>query len=172
MNYQTLIFVVGVAVLAAFGLDKTVVVSKQSAPVEIVRVAPSEPDHVRVVSGRAHITDGDTLRIGKTRVRFDGIAAPEKNDSGGRASTDNLRQLINGTTIECRLTGAKSYKRHIGTCYVNGRNLSELQVASGNALDCPRFSNGRYAGAEAKAKAKNKGHNLSAIYDLPTYCNQ
>lgn len=168
MNYQTLIFIAGVAVLAAFSLDKSIVVSKQSAPVETVSVAPSKPDQFRVVAGKAHITDGDTLRIGKTRVRFDGIAAPEKKDRGGQASTANLKRLIGGSKIECRLTGAKSYKRYIGTCYVNGRNLSELQVASGHALDCPRFSNGRYAGVEATAK--NSGHNLGAIYDLPSYC--
>lgn len=170
VNYQTLILIAGVAILAAYGLDKSVVISERSAPVETVSVSPSEPDQFRVVSGRAHITDGDTIRIGKTRVRFDGIAAPEKNDRGGRASTSNLKRLIDGMTVECRLTGAKSYKRYIGTCYANDRNLSELQVASGHALDCPRFSNGRYAGAEATAK--NQGHNLSAIYDLPSYCNR
>lgn len=170
MNYQTIFFVTGIAVLAAFTLDKTIVVSEPSASVETVRVAPSEPNYVRVVSGKAHITDGDTLRIGKTRVRFDGIAAPEKNDRGGQASTANLKRLIDSMTVECRLTGAKSYKRYIGTCYVNGRDLSELQVVSGHALDCPRFSNGRYAGAEATAK--NNGHNLAVIYDLPSYCSR
>lgn len=122
----------------------------------------------RVVSGKAYIVDGDTLRIGKTKVRFDGVAAAERHTADGKAATAHLKSLTVGKTVVCRLTGAKSYKRHIGTCFVGNINLLEQMTLDGFSRDCPRYSNGRYAHAEAKAQ--RNGHDLSRTYKLPKYC--
>jgi len=43
-----------------------------------------------------------------------------------------------------------------------------MQVRAGHACNCPAFSGGRYAAAEAEARAA--GNDLSRIYDLPDYC--
>lgn len=182
MNNQIYFLFAGMTIFAAFSMDKSIEIINSSPPANTVSLEPSSssssnsgrsssgPTSGRVISGRAVITDGDTLRIGNTRVRFNGIAAPERNDRGGQASTANLRRLINGAKVECQLTGAKSYKRFIGTCYVNNRDLSKQQVASGHALDCARYSGGRYAAAENSAIGK--GRNLGNIYKRPSYCRR
>lgn len=41
----------------------------------LLLAAPAVAD---IVTGRAYITDGDTIRIGDTRVRLFGLDAPER----------------------------------------------------------------------------------------------
>jgi endonuclease YncB( thermonuclease family) len=47
--------------------------------------------------------------------------------------------------------------RHIGTCFVGGENLSAAVIAAGHALDCERYSGGRYKHLETQvAKSRFK----------------
>ena len=46
--------------------------------------------------------------------------------------------------MTCRLNGEKSYDRYIGICYVGEYDLAASVIATGNALDCARYSGGRY----------------------------
>jgi endonuclease YncB( thermonuclease family) len=131
-----------------------------------------------VLSGIAVAKDGDGVLFGQVEIRLQGIAAPEwnkrKRDPGGEASVKNLHTLINGRPLRCELdgttTGPKSRYRPAGICFLeDGRDIGMVQVLGGFARDCPRNSNGRYAAAEQRARAA--GHDLSAIYALPGYCN-
>lgn len=63
---------------------------------------------------------------------------------------------------------ARARGRPVAVCWVDGRDVGELQVLAGHARDCPRFSEGRYSAAEAEAI--DGGHILRAIYPLPSYC--
>lgn len=90
------------------------------------------------------VVDGDTLRCGSTRVRLSGIDAPELpgHCRPGRdctpgdpyASTDNLRQLIGGGSIDCRQTDIDDYGRVVALCSAAGRDLSCEQVRGGFAV--------------------------------------
>lgn len=117
----------------------------------------------KILQGPARIIDGDTLAIGSTRVRLEGLAAPELNEPGGYNSRLRLIRITQNKRVDCRLTGAKSYRREIGVCYVDGKDVAVEMVNSGNARDCPRFSEGRYAKYETF---------LSRNFSLPRYCNQ
>lgn len=90
------------------------------------------------------VVDGDTLRCGATRIRLQGIDAPELPGHCARgractpgdpfASTDNLRTLVSGATMVCRQTDTDRYGRTVARCSARGRNLSCAQIAGGFAV--------------------------------------
>jgi micrococcal nuclease len=126
-----------------------------------------------VLSGVGTAKDGDGVIVQAIEIRLQGIAAPEDNSRsrqpGGPEATANMRRLVDGQQLVCHPDGTKARGRPVATCTVNGKDVGELQVEQGFARDCPRYSGGRYAAAEQRARAS--GRNLSAIYPLPGYCN-
>lgn len=131
------------------------------------------------IVGIARVVDGDGISVGDIPdIRLQGIAAPEDNDvkrdPGGPESSANLRALVEGKEVVCKPDGTRTRGRPVAVCFVvdpyTGRfvDIGLYQVETGHARDCPRFSKGRYAAAEAKARAG--GRDLSAIYPLPVYC--
>ncbi len=117
----------------------------------------------------SHVRDGDTIELGPIAIRLEGIAAPERDEPGGAAAADAMRDLVLGKEVRCDLTGDRSHDRVIGVCFLDdGRDVGEVMVFQGHARDCYRFSRGRYADAERHARAM--GHDLSQIYALPEYC--
>lgn len=90
------------------------------------------------------VVDGDTLRCGATRIRLQGIDAPETEGHcrPGRdcapgdpiASTDNLRRLAAGRTMECHQTDTDRYGRVVAVCAVEGVDLSCEQLRNGHAI--------------------------------------
>lgn len=89
------------------------------------------------------VIDGDTLRCGSESVRLHGIDAPELpgHCRPGRrcvegdpfASTENLRRLIDGSTLQCSANETDRYGRTVARCSANGVDLSCAQLASGHA---------------------------------------
>ena len=128
---------------------------------------------VAVLSGMGKAKDGDGIVFGKVEVRLQGIAAPEdshhKTEPGGKASTLNLKELVDGELVVCHLDGSTAGKRPVGVCFVDGIEVNKHQIATGHARDCPAFSKGRYN--EDEVRARKAGNNLSLIYDLPDYCS-
>ncbi len=128
-----------------------------------------------VLAGEAAARDGDDILFGKVSVRLQGITAPEDRrgtgETGGAEATASLRALVEGRYVVCHLDGttAGNNWRPAGICYLGDMDIGGFQVASGHARDCPAYSRGRYAEAEAAAKAA--GRDLSAVYQLPPYCN-
>ncbi|WP_413716993.1 thermonuclease family protein [Silicimonas sp. MF1-12-2] len=94
--------------------------------------------------GTRRVIDGDTLWLGDIKVRLNGIDAPERDQARYRAATRALQGFVAGKTVVCQLNGEKSYDRYIGTCYVGEYDLAASVIATGNALDCARYSGGRY----------------------------
>lgn len=127
------------------------------------RGAAGEVDLTGVVT---HVRDGDTIVVGDTPVRLQGISAPERGGPHGPAATRFMRELTLGRTATCDLTGERTHDRVVGLCRVDGRDVGEAIVRAGLALDCPRFSGGRYRAAEQAGDARSR---LSG-YRLPGYC--
>ena len=95
-------------------------------------------------SGRAFVIDGDTLDIGNTRFRLNGIDAPELGTAAGTTARSALRNAIAGRPVTCQPNGDVTYGRLVAICYAGGQDLAALVIASGAALDCARYSGGRY----------------------------
>jgi micrococcal nuclease len=107
------------------------------------------------ISGPATVQDGDTIYVQHQAVRLLGVDAEELSEPHGVRAKLALRQIIGDAVITCVL-GGTSYSRSVGRCYSpSGAELNQAIVASGWALDCKRYSGGRYRGDEAPgARAK------------------
>lgn len=113
------------------------------------------------ISGMARVVDGDSLAIGKRRLRLKGIDAPElkqrcRRDSFeygcGIDSASYLRGLIGNSAVSCRGEGLDRYGRDLVRCSVGGVDLNEAMVRSGQAL-----AFGDYEAAELAARSAGAG---------------
>lgn len=114
-----------------------------------------------ILNGKARIIDGDTLEVVGSKVRLNGVAAPERDEAGGPQATQFMKTLTDGQTIRCSLTGEKTYQREVGTCWLGTTDIGGALIAAGLARDCPRYSSGRYAALETSE---------SQTLPLPDYC--
>jgi micrococcal nuclease len=129
----------------------------------VVFSLPALADDPTILTGTVtHVRDGDTIEVGKIPIRLNGVSAPEMDEPLGSQSKAFMVNLVDGKNVRCELTGAKTYDRLVGTCYLDGEDIGIAVIAAGLALDCPRYSGGRYAEVEV-AEARE------AIV-LPGYC--
>ncbi len=110
------------------------------------------------------VRDGDTLEVGPVAIRLMGVTAPELGEVLGAASRDFMKRLVLAKQIRCEMNGDKSHDRFVALCFLNGKDVGETLIRAGLALDCPRFSEGRYSSFE-QSKAKNK-------IRMPKYCQR
>ena len=112
--------------------------------------------------GRAEVVDGDSLKIGRTRVRMVGIDAPEGPQTCerrgqtwpcGREATRHLRRLIGGRSVYCASEKVDQHGRQLATCRLDGLNLNARMVEDGFAV----AFGARYRGLEGRAKARRVG---------------
>ena len=95
------------------------------------------------IEGKAIIIDGDTIHIGKNKIRLHGIDAPEikqickikdKIWNCGIESSANLKKLIGKKNIKCEVSDIDRYKRYIAECYLNNLNINQYMVRQGWAI--------------------------------------
>lgn len=118
------------------------------------------------VTGIARVVDGDTLEIGGTRVRLEGIDAPEAGQSCARAwlgrwdcgaaATNALAKLVAPGEVRCTGVGNDRYGRLLGICFAGGVEINARMVADGHAWAFLKYS-ARYAEVEATARAAKRG---------------
>lgn len=117
------------------------------------------------IGGPAYVIDGDTISIGDTRLRLEGIDAPETNQycdhkqgrvACGKAATLFLRDTIGNAPVSCRISDTDRYGRGIATCYQGQTNLNALMVRSGWAMAYRRYSSA-YISEEEAARADARG---------------
>lgn len=119
------------------------------------------------IRGKAQTIDADTIRIGKTAIRLDGVDAPERkqtcarNDDSewpcGREAGQALERRIGGGTVECDrlnpdLMGLRGKCRIVG----ESEDLNRWVVRSGWAFAYVRFSTD-YASDQARARKARRG---------------
>jgi endonuclease YncB( thermonuclease family) len=119
--------------------------------------------------GRADIIDGDTIEIHGERVRLNGIDAPEtaqlcKSEKGkayrcGAAAAEALYGFLAASRpTRCEFVERDRYGRFVGECYrADGTSVSAYLVRNGFALDYVKYSQGKYAKEEARAKQEKAG---------------
>jgi endonuclease YncB( thermonuclease family) len=115
---------------------------------------------ISTIEGVATVHDGDTIRIGKISIRIWGIDAVELKQTCfaggqelpcGHMARDTLAAIIGGKSVTCVSKG-KSYKRIVGTCYVDGEDVAALMARTGMAFDYARYSKRAYADDEQLAR--------------------
>ena len=108
------------------------------------------------LSGVPRVVDGDTLAIGATRVRLEGIDAPETdqvclNANGmrwacGIDARDQLAAHIAGRVVTCSSNGTDVYKHEPCWYAVRTKGHWTAPVAGGNAGNAGPYENPRRAG--------------------------
>lgn len=107
------------------------------------------------------VRDADTIVLNGTPVRFQGVDAPELKTRAGKDAKRWTVNYLRGKNVSCDLTGERSYDRYIGICYADGQDIGAAVIAAGHALDCARYSGGRYRKFEqmsAKNRIKRAGY--------------
>ena len=107
------------------------------------------------------VIDGDTLYVGPTKIRLQGIAASELDEPFGPEARDFLTAIALGKRARCDLTGEISFDRQVAVCRIDGRDLGEMMIEAGLARDCPRYSGGRYEAFEVEQSKR---------LPMPEYC--
>lgn len=121
------------------------------------------------VIGRAAVIDGDTIEIQGTRIRLQGIDAPEswqtcvdqanRNYQCGRTAAFALDAwLAQSRPTRCEPAGHDACRRMVATCYrADTAEVNRWLVESGYAVDWPKYSHGRYQEAQYAAMAGDRG---------------
>ncbi|RKT32918.1 nuclease-like protein [Roseovarius halotolerans] len=137
----------------------------EAAAVTVIERARTSHDHA-VLKGKCHVIDGDTIVIGKVRIRIAGIDAPELDHPWGQKSKWALVGMCRGQVITAHIRDELSYGRVVASCHLpDGRDLAAELVKLGLALDWPKFSGGAYRHLEPpdarrklwRANARQKG---------------
>jgi endonuclease YncB( thermonuclease family) len=106
----------------------------------------------RVIEGRVTVVrDVDTIVVAGTPVRLNGLDGPETSTQVGREARAFMDRLVRGQTVTCQLNGDRTYDRWVGICFLDGRDIAAIAVENGYALDCRRYSGGRYRDLETSA---------------------
>ena len=112
------------------------------------------------VSGDARLIDGDSLYVGGDEVRLKDIDAPEGRQTCqragadwacGDAARDELRRLIGGNSVQCRVLERDKHGRLLAYCSAGGHDLNREMVANGMAV-----SFGGFNGEEADARSAHR----------------
>jgi endonuclease YncB( thermonuclease family) len=144
----------------AFALAGAVLFALHPIP---VAAAPPVPGPL---TGQAIVIDGDTLEIAGTRVRLEGIDAPETAQTCGRrfigwwacgeAATNALKKLVASRDVRCEARGLDKYDRMLGVCYAGETDINAAMVRHGLAWAFIKYSR-TYEAAEAEARADRVG---------------
>ncbi len=131
-------------------------------------------DEVKIISGIAKVTDGDTIRIEGKKIRFFGIDAPEKKQQCkkpwlsisfisfskdypcGQISTDKLKRKINNKLLICKWSNKDRYKRYIAECFKDKTNINAWIVRNGYAVAYRKYSK-KFVSQEIFAKKEKLG---------------
>ena len=99
--------------------------------------------NAQTITGKARIIDGDTIHIGKNKIRLHGIDAPEykqncfidkKTWNCGIQSTLFLKKTIIGKTVNCFVTDIDRYNRYLANCYIGEVHINKYLVRNGWAI--------------------------------------
>lgn len=120
--------------------------------------APPLPALRPVAGPVTRVVDGDTFWIGGDKIRLWGIDAPEASTPNGPVAARYLAAVVRDHPLTCRQAGLLSHDRMVARCLDPwGRDIAEVMVGGGWALDWPAVSKGHYRPAQERAAALRAG---------------
>jgi len=126
------------------------------------------------VQGIARVIDGDTIEVAGTRIRLEGIDAPEGDQQCARAggagdtwrcgqvATEELQRLVGRTALRCDSRGTDKYGRMLAICFAGETDINAEMVRRGFAWAFVKYST-VYVAEEAEARKRGVG-----IWQAPT----
>lgn len=109
----------------------------------VALVIGTQTQDSKILEGQAHISDGDSVRIDRQRVRLVGIDAPELQQNClkqgakwacGQAAKQALAAKINGKPISCVGEKFDQYRRLLAICYLGEEDINAWLVREGWAV--------------------------------------
>ena len=128
----------------------------------------------KIISGIAKVVDGDTIKIGKNKIRLFGIDAPEKKQQCqkpwlsiffltfnkdykcGEISTNKLKIKINNKLVMCKSNNKDRYNRFIAECFKDKININKWMISNGYAVAYRKYSK-KFISQENLAKKEKLG---------------
>ena len=98
---------------------------------------PVCPANAPAMPGENCVTDGDTIRMGLTRMRLVAIDAPERNEPGFEAARDALIAILETGPLEVADRGRDRFGRRLVALTVNGQDVGDAMIAAGHARPWP-----------------------------------
>jgi endonuclease YncB( thermonuclease family) len=137
-----------------------------AVPVPKVDAEALVPPGPTKLEGTAEAVDGDEIRVGDSRVRLFGIAAPEMSVRMGPEARLALDELVGGQRVNCQVFDKTAEGDALGQCEVGGKDPAMELLArglaavyrSGNGNDETQTALARkYDAAEEAARRQNAG---------------
>jgi len=135
-----------------------------------VFIGPAPAADLRIIEGRVvGVTDGDTITIldldkRQHKIRFNGIDAPEKKQSFGNRSRQNLAAMVFDRNVRAECHKKDRYGREVCKILDGSRDVGLEQIRAGLAWWYRAYAKEqsaedqeRYERAELDAKAKRIG---------------
>jgi endonuclease YncB( thermonuclease family) len=136
-----------------------------SAAFVVATVQPSAAVEPRI-TGVIRVIDGDTIALGKTRIRLFGIDAVEGDQpctaadgtvlNCGAWVSSLVHQSYDGQRADCVRVDTDRYGRTVARCKALGQDMGQALVAAGLAFSYARYSRD-YVKTEAAAKRAGRG---------------
>ena len=154
----------------------------------ILTINQVKSQEIKIITGSAIVTDGDSIKINNNRIRLVGIDAPEINQKCiakeyggeypcGKWSKSALENFVEESYVTCFYDELDQYKRILGVCYrgnknsvavkkkVKGLELNSHMVRLGNAVAYKKYSS-RYIDDEKHA-IENKYGMWKGEFEMP-----
>ena len=122
----------------------------RSAPARSPKRPPSQPPRAQIswrrtiITGKAYVIDGDTIRVARRTIRLSGLDAPELDQvaqhehgywykQGLRVKSELIR-VIGGKHVQVQVEGTDKYDRVLGTVLYEDKDVGEWLVRQGYAI--------------------------------------
>ena len=91
----------------------------------------SRPEMRLLSTLQVRAVDGDTIRVGRERIRLRGIDTPEMSEHEGPYAKQRLEELLRSGPIRIVPRGRDVYNRLVADVFVNEQNVAEILRSEG-----------------------------------------
>ncbi|WP_165354678.1 thermonuclease family protein [Tropicimonas sp. IMCC6043] len=98
--------------------------------------------------GEVFVAQGDTIVIAGTPIRISGIDMPRASHREAERARNGMQEIVRNRFVACRVSDEMVSNHRLGNCTADGEDIAATLVALGLALDCERYSEGRYRALE------------------------